>query len=429
MFSQREDGDSKHSPAFCKGVGVLNRSSRRRGTSNRVRRSLSKFGFSEPPLTVRPWSHNQSDSTRSCARQETPSHTKSLPCQTDVDPGLFVARTGSSCALAAKDCSPIALSVVTSVSGLNKEIRRLTKCICRHNEVVADFRKALTTLAKIQNMEQQCDHGRRFRCPCWSGIPSKRRLRTEDFEADDPIAQETDRSQHHDPSYAPTLDGKFIMDHMPFRSKKLKRAPRTRQTARDKSQTKKNPNMVDLTGERGRQSGHPRRPRSKSPGRSNCIQKHYNYLAPVGSDGAVHESALLCMVADKIPKAFNLAFVPTRSMDLAGVELAVATYIFSKDLPKSEILADVGHCVADRTALLTLGPNERVMDDVITIVATMLSKTSSQHQWFMPTMIMQDALQGTSMTQANIDAVVSKHMRCKVDKVTEIFQPMWTDGH
>ncbi|KAL1320960.1 hypothetical protein AAHE18_14G095100 [Arachis hypogaea] len=76
MFSQREDGDSKHSPAFCKGVGVLNRSSRRRGTSNRVRRSLSKFGFSEPPLTVRPWSHNQSDSTRSCARQETPSHTK-----------------------------------------------------------------------------------------------------------------------------------------------------------------------------------------------------------------------------------------------------------------------------------------------------------------------------------------------------------------
>ncbi|XLS47256.1 hypothetical protein HN51_021614, partial [Arachis hypogaea] len=61
--------------------------------------------------------------------------------------------------------------------------------------------------------------------------------------------------------------------------------------------------------------------------------------------------------------AFKLAFVPTRSMDLAGVELAVVTYIFSKDLPKSEVLADVGHCVADRTVLLTLGPNERVMDD------------------------------------------------------------------
>ncbi|XP_072068583.1 uncharacterized protein [Arachis hypogaea] len=64
---------------------------------------------------------------------------------------------------------------------------------------------------------------------------------------------------------------------------------------------------------------------------------------------------------------------------------------------KSEILADVGHCVTDRT-LLTLVPNERVMDNVITVVITMLSKTSSSHHWFMPTMIMQDALQGTRMT-------------------------------
>ncbi|KAL1326972.1 uncharacterized protein LOC107634650 isoform X1 [Arachis ipaensis] len=64
---------------------------------------------------------------------------------------------------------------------------------------------------------------------------------------------------------------------------------------------------------------------------------------------------------------------------------------------KSEILADVGHCVTDRT-LLTLVPNERVMDNVITVVITMLSKTSSSHHWFMPTMIM-------------------------------IFQPIWTDGH
>ncbi|XLU35570.1 hypothetical protein S245_071636, partial [Arachis hypogaea] len=148
------------------------------------------------------------------------------------------------------------------------------------------------------------------------------------------------------------------------------------------------------------------------------------------------------MTTEKIPKTFNLSFVPTQSMDLAEVELAVAAYIFSKDLPKIEVLADVGHCIADRTALLTLGPNERVMDDVITVVATMLSKTSSSHQWFMLTMIMvsdhfgdchvilqQDAIQGTRLTQANLDAVVCKHMRCKVDKVTEIFQPMWTDEY
>nr|XP_025694894.1 uncharacterized protein LOC112796581 isoform X3 [Arachis hypogaea] len=135
------------------------------------------------------------------------------------------------------------------------------------------------------------------------------------------------------------------------------------------------------------------------------------------------------MNANKIPKTFKLAFLPTRSMDLAGVELTVAAYIFSKDLPNSEILAYVEHCIADRTALLTLAPNERVMDDVITVVATMLSKTSNSYQWFMPTMIMQDALQGTHLTHANLDAVICNHMRCKVNKVTEIFQPMWTDGY
>ncbi|XLT04227.1 hypothetical protein HN51_042976, partial [Arachis hypogaea] len=41
----------------------------------------------------------------------------------------------------------------------------------------------------------------------------------------------------------------------------------------------------------------------------------------------------------------------------------------------------------------------------------------------------QDAIQGTRLTQANLDAVVCKHMRCKTHKVTEIFQPMWTDEH
>ncbi|QHN91554.1 uncharacterized protein DS421_17g575860 [Arachis hypogaea] len=390
----------------------------------------------------------------------------------------------------APDCSPIALSVVTSVSGLNKEIQRLIECICQHNQVVADFRKALTMLAKIQDREQQCDRKNGLRCPCWNGIPSKRRLRPEDLQQDDLISQETNPSQHHDPTYVPTVGANFSMDHMPFRSKRSKKSPRNRRSARAKTQPKIPPNLcpsnscqVDLTGERGGQSRRPRHPRSKSPRHSNCLQKHYNYLA----------------------LAFNLAYVPIRSMDLAGVELAIATYIFSKDLPKMRglgdwsaallrvschdlgfvptaydwmtawtpdytrtrtgrccwlhddadlcyaydpatemngrrslalwlsqalILPDMAawrrkngrwnHCVADRTTLLTFGLNERVIDDVITIVATMLSKTSSQHQWFMLTMIMQDALQGTRMMQANMDAVVSKHMRCKVNKVTEM---------
>ncbi|KAL4299890.1 hypothetical protein AHAS_Ahas17G0146100 [Arachis hypogaea] len=360
----------------------------KRATSNTIRKSPSRLGFSEPAVSVRPWSPTQSGSRSSCARRKTPAHSNSVPPRTDVQPTQSLTGTGSSCARVAND------------------------------------------------RQQQSPRKSGVRCPCWNGIPAKRQLGPDDLLQDALTSQDTYPSQDLDPTYAPTMDANFIMDHMPFRSKRSKRASRNRRSARTKTQPNIPHNLcssdfhqVDLTVERRAQARHPRPPCSKSPRRSNCLQNHYNNLAPVGSNGIVDESALLCIKTEKIPKAFNLAFVPTRSMDLAGVELPVATYIFSKDLPKSEILADVGHCVADRTALLTLGPNERVMDDVITIVATMLSKTSSQHQWFMPTMIMQDALQGTRMTQANMDAVVSKHMRCKVDKVTEIFQPMWTDGH
>ncbi|RYR49248.1 hypothetical protein Ahy_A07g035613 [Arachis hypogaea] len=271
-------------------------------------------------------------------------------------------------------------------------------------------------LAKMQKMEHECDRVNGIRCSSQNAIRSKRRLRMEGIANDEDHTQERDTSQHDDLTYAPTLYVKFSMEHMPFKSKKSKKAQRNRRSAQDKTQQRKPPNLVDLSGERGWENRRPRRQRSKSPRRTTSLQKHYNYLAPVGSDEVVHESELLFMTAEKIPKAFKLAFVPTRSMDLAGVELAVATYIFSKDLPKSKILADVGHYVVDRTTLLMLGPNERVM--VITIVATKLSKTSSSHQWFMPTTIM-----------ANLDAVLCKHMRCKVDKDTEIFQPMWTDGH
>ncbi|XLT27361.1 hypothetical protein HN873_058653 [Arachis hypogaea] len=289
-----------------------------RATSNTITRSPSRFGFSEPPVSVCPWSPMQSESRRSCARRETPTHLNRLtssivmsvaylsePMSIEgsplpvLDPPAPVLQTCiETCLvidvlklLSKQDCSPIALSVVTSVSGLNKEIQRLIECICQHNQVVADFRKALTMLAKIQDREQQCDRKNGLRCPCWNGIPSKRRLRPEDLQQDDLISQETNPSQHHDPTYVPTVGANFSMDHMPFRSKRSKKSPRNRRSARAKTQPKIPPNLcpsnscqVDLTGERGGQSRRPRHPRSKSPRHSNCLQKHYNYLALVGSD-------------------------------------------------------------------------------------------------------------------------------------------------
>ncbi|XLT04228.1 hypothetical protein HN51_042977, partial [Arachis hypogaea] len=329
-----------HTTASSKGGEGSNSSARRCPTSNTRGRSMSRFDLSEAPVTVQLRSQAMSESMRSYAKRTTPPHSNSLPWRSNVHSSQVAAGTEFSC------------------------------------------------VAVEKKKENECDWVNRIRCSCQNVIRSKRRLQMEGIANDEDHTQERAPSQHDDSTYAPSLDVKFSMDHMPFRSKRSTRAQRNPRSDQDKTQRRKPPNLVDLSGERGQKNRRPQRRHSKSPRCTTSLQRHYNYLAPVGSDRVVHESDLLLMTAEKIPKAFKIAFVPTRSMDLAGVELAVATYIFSKDLSKSEVLADVSHCVADRTALLTLGPNERVMDDVITVVATMLSKTSSSHRWFMPTMIM-----------------------------------------
>ncbi|KAL4276513.1 hypothetical protein AHAS_Ahas20G0214700 [Arachis hypogaea] len=57
-------------------------------------------------------------------------------------------------------------------------------------------------------------------------------------------------------------------------------------------------------------------------------------------------------------------------MEFVGMELAVAAYVFGKDLPKSEVLVPTEHCLEDRRALHTLCPGERVMDNQIAVNPT-----------------------------------------------------------
>ncbi|XLU82109.1 hypothetical protein S245_005529, partial [Arachis hypogaea] len=56
----------------------------------------------------------------------------------------------------------------------------------------------------------------------------------------------------------------------------------------------------------------------------------------------------------------NLAFQPQNDMNLSPVEMAVAAYVFCRDLPP----VDVGDCIANRAALMTLVLRGEVMDDV-----------------------------------------------------------------
>ncbi|MED6143903.1 hypothetical protein PIB30_010260 [Stylosanthes scabra] len=59
--------------------------------------------------------------------------------------------------------------------------------------------------------------------------------------------------------------------------------------------------------------------------------KHYNNLAPTEIDGKINFQKLMRIKPRNVPKAMQLRFTPAKDMDIAGVELAVAAYIFSKE--------------------------------------------------------------------------------------------------
>ncbi|RYR62333.1 hypothetical protein Ahy_A04g019826 [Arachis hypogaea] len=138
---------------------------------------------------------------------------------------------------------------------------------------------------------------------------------------------------------------------------------------------------------------------------------------PLATDDVVKLGSLLSM------KIMDLVFHPKDGMNLSGLELTVATCIFSRDLPQS------------RGALLTLVPQCEVVDDVLNVVVYMLTTPSERQRWFLPMSIMVDymiskaAIDGRSMTTRNMTSLRNKYMRSKVDRVTRIYQPIWCDRH
>ncbi|XLU48628.1 hypothetical protein S245_043442, partial [Arachis hypogaea] len=162
---------------------------------------------------------------------------------------------------------------------------------------------------------------------------------------------------------------------------------------------------------------------------------------PPSPDDVVHLGSLLSMKVERIPQIMDLVFHPKDGMNLSKLELAVATYIFSRDLPHMYITLPTGarfptrlvhrqgHDMNLMGALLTLVPQCEVVDDVLNVVVRMLTTTSERQRWFLPTSIMQAAIDDRSMTFGNMTSLHNKYMRSKVDRVTRIYQPMWCDRH
>ncbi|RYQ95177.1 hypothetical protein Ahy_B08g090239 [Arachis hypogaea] len=89
-------------------------------------------------------------------------------------------------------------------------------------------------------------------------------------------------------------------------------------------------------------------------------------------------------VGDKIPENTMFTFYPQKEMRLAGTDLAVAAYIFGMVKDKREILVSDLHCYGDKEAFQTLVPGRRFVDDIIILVATMLTYNSGRLIWYLP---------------------------------------------
>ncbi|QHO19411.1 Ulp1 protease family, carboxy-terminal domain protein [Arachis hypogaea] len=82
------------------------------------------------------------------------------------------------------------------------------------------------------------------------------------------------------------------------------------------------------------------------------------------------------MESANMPLCLDLLFRPPPRMEFVESELAVAAYIFGNGLSKEEILIPDEHCYRSRGALHSLLPGEEVVDNVLNLVASMMTASN-----------------------------------------------------
>ncbi|XLU25420.1 hypothetical protein S245_061486, partial [Arachis hypogaea] len=134
-------------------------------------------------------------------------------------------------------------------------------------------------------------------------------------------------------------------------------------------------------------------------------------------------------VASEMPQCLELAFRPPDGMHFQGSEFAVAAYIFSKNLDERyEILVADEHAQGDRRALWSLIPGQQVVDDVINMVASMLSFDNMSPKWFLPTTFAQIALSPVNHSIDTFEFIRSNFMGY-ADNLHRIYVPMYREQH
>ncbi|KAL4375242.1 hypothetical protein AHAS_Ahas05G0262200 [Arachis hypogaea] len=299
-----------------------------------------------------------------------------LPCrvtlEVDDEPLVSAPSCDSVCLGSNNEHIPIAMSVVSSVSGMQSDIRRLSEAIRRHD------------------------------------APP-------------------------DPASTPIIDTTFTVDHILFFTKRNKKPTRKLFPTRKALRSMHVPEVVDLNSDDDPEKTARHTKSNRGLETSGLARQRGRDAPALEKEGVMNLGRLLSMKVERIPKSMNF-FPPNNEMNLSGVKLVVATYIFDKELQESELLIDVGDCIACRGALMTLAPKCEVVDDVLNDVVRMLASASNHHCWFLPMTIMQNAITtssalhpepskdvvdviqvavgGRKLTSANMTSICNKYMRC-----------------
>ncbi|MED6167178.1 hypothetical protein PIB30_000429 [Stylosanthes scabra] len=278
---------------------------------------------------------------------------------------------------------PISLSVVSNVASLTFEVKTLSKCVSKQSDTISEMTDAFN---KNFGSPTGC-----CRCKCHASGKRKAEGRDTKSKKRQKTKPEALADHRDDPTYHPPIDTNFSVEHIPPRATRGKKMAEPH-------------DVVDLT--RDIRTVHevvnPKVNNTVVSTPSAC--RNYNNLAPAGDDGRINMTELANIKVSRIPTRMHLCFIPGRDMDISGIELAVATYIFGSDLSKSEVLVEDAFLRGDRATLQSLKPRGQVVDD-------------------------QAAIEHRPLSHGNLLGFKDVHMGGYMDKVMRIYVPMLYPGH
>ncbi|MED6169999.1 hypothetical protein PIB30_026455 [Stylosanthes scabra] len=134
------------------------------------------------------------------------------------------------------------------------------------------------------------------------------------------------------------------------------------------------------------------------------------------------------LVEGKLLSSITMTFIPTEDMQIVGLDLAAAAYVFLPHMNQEEVLVPTPHCHLTRKALRSLEPGHAVDDVVLTMLAIMLQRQSSEFHWFLPIRLVDIRTKRCAIPHDTV-AFIRKEFMGKADRVYKIYCPIKCDDH